>query len=805
MQKVLCCGGKCVFTKPRVAWKGDPNHSFAIVGESPGSEEVREGLPFVGPSGFVLNQVLQDYPDLIDPFVTNAFQCRPGSANREDPERMEELKTSAAKQCQPRLLQEIKYAPRKVILALGNAAVRSLTNEFGLKITQIRGRLIASEYASIGIIPTYHPAFLLRGNGSLRQFRADIDHAVNLWRGNPIRQFVPPTWEIIDNSRQLIQILERNWFQPEAAGDCETDGLFYHLGHTSISMGWTYDGKHVYLLPEEMKPWYNYLFKSPHTKWTWHNGKFDYKILMQDGCPDVRVDNDSMLQSYCLDEMRGVHNLETVSHDWLHSPNWKNAIDALKPKGKAGKTWTYRNVPKPILYKYQAYDIANTFNLNKELGRLLRSDKTGLNQRLYDKILIPASEYLANVERNGLRVDLDRVLANKVIYEAECKRLEKAMNEIAHRVQDGDVNPRSFIQLGELMFDKLKIPTKVRATNDKVLQDLPPHEFVTLLREYRKASKALSTYILPILDIIGYDGRIHPGFLIHGTATGRLSCREPNLQNIPRLGVLRGQFVVEDGNIYLEVDLNQAELRVLAELSGDVALTRIYTDPDSPSIHHIVSVKLFGPDYTDEQKMRAKACTFGIVYGREAGSLAEEFDVSIQEAQSWIDGWFAQFPQAHEFLKKCAAAPTRGLHLKTPFGRRKRFGVVSPEKLKDLQNEAKNFPCQAIASDITLYSGIQFWKRLHNYGVKVVNTVHDSILFEMPNDPELVTMVYETVKAQLEETPRQFGLKKIPFKADGKVGFCWAKYDKKDKQPIEDGLRDFDVWKKNLQTTQMTA
>jgi uracil-DNA glycosylase family 4 len=797
VDKILCCGGTCKFYKPRVAWKGNPEHSFVIVGESPGSEECLSvdpktnptGTPFVGPSGFILNEILKDYPDLQDPFCTNAIQCRPGTSKK-----LETL-PDAVNECRPRLLKELAYAPRRIILALGNAAVWSLTGDTTTKITRIRGRNIASPYAELGILPTVHPAYLLRGGGSLRQFRADIDHAVALWRGEAVRTFTPPTWEVVSTSRRLLEIVEAHANEPYAAGDIETTG-FSPWSDEILSLGWTYNGKHIYIADQSLVPYYNYVFRGQRTKWRWHNGKFDIKFLRWQGAQNAFVHDDTMLQSYVLDETRGVHDLEQVAGDWLNSPNWKGILDGYKPKGKAAKSWNYGHIPKPVLYQYQAYDIANTFNLGEIFAPQIISDKR--NKRLYEDLLIPASEYLADVESNGLMVNVEQVHHNATKYEAKCEVYREQMNEICQQVTGHDINPNSPAQLVDLLYDQLRIPTRKRSTNKEVLKKLPSHAFLSSLNQYRKDYKALTTYIRPLLEMVEYDGRVHPTFLIHGTATGRLACRNPNLQNIPRLTELRNMFMAAPGHIFLEVDLSQAELRVLAQLSGDEALSAIYLDPNSPSIHHVVSTRLFGSNYDEEQKMRAKACTFGIVYGREAPSLADEFNVTNDEAQSWIDGWFQTFPGAYKFLMACNDAPIKNLNLQTPFGRRKRVGVVSPEKLKSLQNEAKNFPCQAIASDITLYSGTQFYKRLHNYGVKIVNTVHDSILFELPDIPELVEEVRQIVVEQLQETPRIFGLKKIPFAADAKVGKLWGSY-KKPGDP-EDSMKEYGKWKASLAT-----
>lgn len=778
----------CPFKGQLVGGKGPEDSPFVIIGESPGIQEVKQGEPFVGPSGQVLAAGLDQHPpgSYPEPYIINAFKCFPGKDK--DPATL----AMAAQACHGQLEAELKKYPRKVILALGNAALWTTTNQYSSKITKERGKLFPSEYAEIGVVASTHPAYLLRGNGSFRQFKADVDYAIRLVQGHPPRSVPEVTWELLDTPEKI-----RAWCQSEAAqtaplvaADYETTGFSHRLDKL-ICAGYSINGTHSVIIPllnkPELLPYLRFVHSLP-GRFCWHNGKFDIKFAHIAGCDEATVHEDTMLMSYALDETRGIHDLETVSSDWLGSPNWKAELKKFIPKGGS-----YADAPRDKLYLYLAKDLANTYNLYGVLRPLVANDK--LSERLYTRTLIPASAYLAEVEKNGMMVDLQRVQENERAMQKEADAHAEALNKIALAATGSTVNPNSPIQLATLLYDHLRIKAKSRSTDEKTIKDLQ-HPAVEALRQYRKVHKGLSTYVKPAVEHIADDGRVHPTYLIHGTATGRLACRDPNLQNIPRDPKLRGQFIAREGYLMLEVDLNQAELRSLAILSGDEALCRIYTDPTSKGLHEEVRADLYGYPkdwseeqtqkymtkwYTDtidrvleEQKMRAKNVNFGIVYGITPFGLAEQIEDTPQEASRMLSAWAKKFPTAWGFIQKCRQAPLLGKNLVTVFGHKKRFGIVTQENLMMLQNEAANFPHQSSASTITLHGGIILEPKLRDYDTRIINTVHDSILFEVPNDKAVVTEVSKLAEKTLEQVPVDWGLTRIPFKAESKVGNRWG-------------------------------
>lgn len=810
--------------KVEVGPRGPIDSPFVIVGEAPGKEEIKKKAPFVGPSGLVLNTALNQFPEgsYPDPYITNAYRSLIPSAGK-DPKMLADL----ALQMRPRLLEELGKRPTKprIILALGNVALHALTGNTALRITRARGTLFPSELAEVGIMAATHPAFLLRGGGSFRQFKADVANAVLIAQGNPPQPWKEPTYSIIQSEeemRELIQQMGRLPDGSQVAHDTETSGFSHRMDHI-LCGGFTWDGDHVYCyighktdaLAQGVGPnllgCLHPLWELKNLRHNWHNGKFDIKFFHSIGQDGARVDDDTMLLSYALEETGGLHDLETVAGDWLNSPNWKGTLDAHKKKGQS-----YDVIPWPVLIKYMAFDIANTFRLKPLLKGIVNNDKA--SKRLYEQTLIPASAYLAEVEKNGLFVDRQRVEANYAEKFAEQEQYREQLLGIANEISPGEFTDKmcnSPKQLYTLLFERLGLQSKVKSTQDDVLEKLPTVPAVVALRKFRKVNKALSTYVTPYYKTwddggnVEDDGRVHTTYLLHGTATGRLSSRNPNLQNIPRDPVIKGQFIARPGYMYTEVDLNQAELRSLAQLSGDPVLLDAYLNPAGGGLHEVTRAAMYGtkdqwtaqqiqffknkwyiPD-TDpeknptkrehddakfilkrilaEQKMKAKNVNFGIIYGITAIGLAEQTGEPPMEAQRWLDAWAKQYPVAWDFIQKCREAPLRGQNLVTVFGHKKRFQIVTQETLVASQNEAANMPHQSTASTITLHGGIRTWRWLKEREAMFANTVHDSLLVEHPEEPMLAYSIQRKLRETLEQVPRDWGLTRLPFQADAEM------------------------------------
>lgn len=809
----------CPFGGPKVGGKGDINSPFVILGESPGRQELIRKLPFVGPSGEVLSRSLEQVPNVPEPYYINALQCFPGMAADKDQEKV----ALATTICRQRVLKQLAQAPRDVILALGAPALWSLFGDTSMRITFERGKFLPSPLARKGIVPTVHPAFLMRGGAgvSTQQYMHDVKYAESILMGGRPKEPPKVNYEFVRDEGDIEDVA--NYFataygeRPVIGGDIETTG-FRFLRDKILCLGFAASATEVFGVPEHLVPAIAPLLNVPNAQYMWHGGKFDIKFLWQYGFKQARIDHDSMLMSYVLDETRGIHDLETVSSDWLGSPNWKAMLDGLVPKKvpdpsspKGYREGNYGDIPRDTLHHYMCLDIGNTRGNYDALWPNIVGDKH--LHKAYTRTLIPAANFLAHVETRGLYVDLERVQQNTVWYREKLDAHRKAFQTFADKFPDSGYTDKlmnSHVQMKRLLYDDLKIPMYKgqRSTDKKVMEKLPPHPALNVLKLSRKDSKEYGTYVKNVVENIDLDNCVHSTYLQHGTQTGRLASKDPNLQNVPRNPRIRGQYVARPGRRFVEPDLNQAELRALACFSNDPALCHIY-ETEGMSLHDELRAEIWGhaKDWSDErveaylhkfglthedrwgakgedrileeQKMRAKAVNFGIPYGRENFSIAEEFGIQPQEAQGWINAWFKKFPKAHAYLEACRSAPVKGLVIINNFGFKRRFGVVGQERLKGMQNEASNFPCQSCASHITLHSGIELREQLQDeYDTYISNLVHDSLLLDCPDDDTIVAAVTRLVLAKMEEVPKKWGFTRIPFVAEAKMGYRWGELSK---------------------------
>ena len=679
-------------------------------------------------------------------------------------------------------------------------------------------------------MPEIHVAALMRGTGNFRQWKQDINYALDMGNGSPPRHYEEPFVQVIPvaprdslNAQYVHSIMEHIChLSNELTGDIETTGLqFYDKPHWTktknnktvllpqpaaeiLSLGITpaHDTQISYCFyPPHFKHLRKYL-ESKEIKWAWHNGKFDVKFFHNLPEPiNARVDDDTMLLSYTLDEEGGIHDLETVGNDVLHAPDYKYMIQPYLPN----KDSSYSLVPPDVLAEYQAKDTCNTARIRSIYRSRVARDPQ-LNT-LYIKTLIPASEMLAWVESNGICVDQDRINENEKFF----REMQDTQRNKLQQIIGPSFNPGSPQQVAHLLFRRMKLPNKDKgSTGESTLENLregahklakirkqSPEianeqiQIITDILAYRKATKMFGTYVKGLRKWISSDGRIHSNYKIHGTRTGRLSSAEPNMQNPPRLPQIRGSFVAEEGKELLEMDLSQAELRSLATVSGDPILCAIYNS--GGDLHGDLAANLFdgweqrtraakgSEEYqlAYEQRVKCKNVNFGIIYGITAFGLYDQIGgptTPLEECMEMIDGWYNRYEVAGEFIGKCRGAPAKNQVMTTCFGRKKRVGLVSGSNIHHLRNEAANFPHQSIASDITLQTAIRVWKQLREWDVKIVNLVHDSIIMEVPitASDELRWRVIEYVRNEFEQVPRDWGLTRVPFVSDAEVGQRWG-------------------------------
>ena len=559
----------------------------------------------------------------------------------------------------------------------------------------------------------------------------------------------------------------------------------------------------------------NGVFSQPDLKYIWHNGKFDCGRLKYLVGVDAHVDDDTMLQHFaCINEKQGTHGLKELGQLYLQAPAWEDDLDQLKRNWCREhkvplKEFMYDSIPTSVLIPYMQRDCIATYRLHKLFNKLARPG----SEFIYKQLCRASTAYGA-IELAGQQIDVDYLEdleadLDKLVVQSQ-KRLDavsgKYWNSMLYSAATGakakpdmEFSPKSPKQLkwmlGEVMGHP--VPSTDATTMQTLMDELDSmgdeadpdsKEFMESILDVRKYSKYLETYVLGIRDVLCRDGRVRCTFNLHGTETGRLSSSNPNMQNIPRNKMIKNLIIATPGTRLLQLDYSQAELRVLAMLSGDPALINIYVS--GQDLHDAVCDMMFGEGSHKDKELRnlAKTINFGIAYGRGAGSIATKFKKSMREAQDIIDKWFAPMPKVKEFINNRRRMATRGEPCVTIFGRERHF-VLTDAELNHIQNEYINTPIQGTASDFTMLSLLNIYDYLQeNWSGKarIVSTVHDSIIIEVEDKPEYLKEIGNRCIEIMANTPLEFVPDcPVPFVADAEVGYKWGEMYKLD---METGL-----------------
>lgn len=543
------------------------------------------------------------------------------------------------------------------------------------------------------------------------------------------------------------------------------------------------------------------LLTDENIQFVWHNGKFDCTRLKYLCNLDARVDDDTMLYHYCaINEKRGTHGLKDLGQLYLQAPAWDDELEKIKRdfckqnKMRIGD-FMYDDIPTAVLVPYMQRDCIATLRLKRVFTRLGRPEASFIYRKL-----IEASNAFIRVELNGIRLDLDYLEDLEFELEKELEEATKRLDEVASSIWDpleysrgtgarvkltDKFNIKSPKQLKWMLQQVLgyPVPSTDAATIDTLIDEVESgvitnpqaKDFLQAIASVRKNSKYMDTYVQGMRDCVCRDARIRGTFNLHGTETGRLSSSNPNMQNVPRDKKIKNLLCATPGYKLVQMDYSQAELRVLALLSKDPWLVKVYQD--GKDLHDAVATDMFGPNFDKEQRVMAKTINFGIAYGRGPGSIAQTFKKSMSEAREIIAKWFKPMPYVKSWIDGRRAMAKRGEPCVTLFGRERHF-VITNEDLNHIQNEYINTPIQSVASDFTMFSLIEIDKflRENNLDARIVTTVHDSIIVECKDEKDLVDLVAQTCVRIMAETPLKYVPDcPVPFKADAEVGYAWGK------------------------------
>lgn len=517
------------------------------------------------------------------------------------------------------------------------------------------------------------------------------------------------------------------------------------------------------------------VYESPDLMKIGQNIKYDIIVLANYGVKFNGPIFDTMIAHYVLQpELR--HNMDYMAEVYL---NYKTIhIDELiGPKGKGQKNM--RSLSPSEVYKYASEDADVTLKLKNIFEVELK--KNGLYS-LFEEIEMPLVPVLARMEMNGVRVDTESLAETSRQFAERMSTIEKEIHEMA----DMDFNISSPKQVGEVLFDKLKIVDKAKktktgqyVTSEDVLQNLKSrHPIVEKILDYRGYKKLLSTYVDSLPQLINpKTGHIHTSYNQAVTSTGRLSSSDPNLQNIPIRDEngkeVRKAFIPDEGCEFFSADYSQIELRIMAHLSQDENMIEAFTQ--GYDIHAATAAKIYKipiEEVTADQRRKAKTANFGIIYGITVFGLAERMEVSRAEAKELIDGYFATYPKVREYMDRSIQMARERGYTETMFSRRCMLPDINSHNAVVrgyAERNAINTPIQGSAADIIKIAMVRIDRRMQaeNMRSKMILQVHDELNFSVfPEEKErLQKMVVEEMESACQMS--------VPLIADCGWGKNW--------------------------------
>lgn len=743
-----------------------------IVGQSPSKYNPEK--PISGKAGKILDVILEEL-DLSreDVYITNIVKCMPPYDKIPT---MKEIR-----ECRTYLMGEINLVKPKFIIALGSLALKGIMDSFSYTMESSRGKSLKlkTSYGTVKVIPTYHPATALKKNyyanliySDLCKFLSDKETPENN-EENVVYKYVSKLGPKLKS--KLIQ-------SKKIAIDLETQGFDYTDSKKQIIM--------VNLAIKEKK---SYVFKWENIKEHLqeildskelvinHNIKFDLQWLMKNNIIVKVPIFDTMVAKHLLDENYPDKSLKHLSRVECGMEELSELSEEMK------KHWKEDTMPTTQQWtKYGGADVDAVMRLYSRYVKQLKKEKLIELMNLEMLVLMT----LTRMEFFGFKIDLKRHAELTKIYEKDILKIETQLK----RQVGGDINLNSTKQLSEVLFDKLKLPILSTtpsgnpSCNEDTLtvlltatKDKNKKKFIEGILELRKLTKIKSVYLDGLIknNLLKEDSKIHCDFKITGTKTGRLSCSDPNLQNIPRDGEIKSMFIssFKDGQI-LQVDYSQAELRILAHYSNDKKLIEafrqgrdIHTETTSKALH-----KPYDEVTPHERKVVGKKVNFGIIYLIGPKGLSDNIGCTEKEARDYIHNWFAEFHKAKEWMdQKKEDIISTGKSFAYNGRTRRLYGAShdTPEGREALR-QGVNSPIQGGAGDITKYNMMRLDNKLEELKMeaRVISNVHDAVMVDCPQKE--VKNVIKLIKDLFREPPVEL---KVPLEFEIKVGSNWKKLE----------------------------
>ncbi|MCK8111636.1 DNA polymerase I [Vibrio sp. 2CM40D] len=506
------------------------------------------------------------------------------------------------------------------------------------------------------------------------------------------------------------------------------------------------------------------------------NLKYDASVLARYDIELKGIKHDTMLESYIYNSVGGKHDMDSLVLRFLQH----SCISFEQIAGKGKNQLTFNQIELEQASPYAAEDADVTLRLHNRLFANIEQDES--LKTVYEEIEMPLVPVLSRIERTGVFIDEMKLSAQSVEITARLDELEKKAYEIAEQ----EFNMNSPKQLQAILFEKMglpvvkKTPSGTPSTNEEVLQELAlDYPLPKLILEYRGLAKLKSTYTDKLPKMINPStGRVHTSYHQAVTATGRLSSTDPNLQNIPIRNEagrrIRQAFVAPSGHKILAVDYSQIELRIMAHLSGDQALLDAFRD--GKDIHAATAAEIMGvsiEDVSSEQRRRAKAVNFGLIYGMSAFGLAKQLGIPRGEAQAYMDTYFERYPGVMQYMEDTRSTAADKGYVETIFGRRLHLPEIKSRngmRRKAAERAAINAPMQGTAADIIKKAMLlvdQWIQEEGNGRVKLLMQVHDELVFEVEESS------LSEIESKVQKLMESAAELKVPLVAEAGHGDNW--------------------------------
>jgi len=505
------------------------------------------------------------------------------------------------------------------------------------------------------------------------------------------------------------------------------------------------------------------------------NLKYDAHVLANVDIELNGIIDDTMLKSYCLDSVASRHNMDDLALHYLNH----STIHYSDVAGSGKKQLTFNQVNIDEAMPYACEDVIITNELNNFFEIKLQAFPKLV--ALYKSIEIPLIKVMLRLERNGALLDETSLFNQQVEIKAEMVKIQSLAFEIA----GDEFNLESPKQIQQILFSeegfglepKKKTAKGQPSTNEEALK-LLDHPLVDLILSYRTLTKLNSTYLEALPKKINRrTGRLHTSYHQAVTATGRLSSSKPNFQNIPirteQGAQIRSAFIANEGSVILAADYSQIELRIMAHISEDKNLIKAFNNNED--VHRSTASQVFDTEIskvTKDQRRKAKAINFGLIYGMSAFGLARQIDVSRTEAKQYIDGYFENYPGVLQFMNETKEMAKSQGYVETVLGRRLYLPQIN-SKNKMLQQHALrtaiNAPMQGSSADIIKKAmlDIQAWIDRENHEIKMFMQVHDELVFEL--EAEKANEYANSIKLMMSNALKLH----IPLEVDIGIGSNW--------------------------------